>query len=373
MKRDKKKILVILLLTVFVAGLLAGRFLLQTKEVIADNLRFDEQELTIRAINKVLPATVSIIVYTEKDVLNVDLKTGEQIISKEKKALGSGTGFIITSDGLILTNKHVIDPINKDSEYKIVLNSGKQYYARFVDKDPLNDLAILKIYDKNLPVVELGNSNDLVVGTTVIAIGNVLGRYKNSATKGIISGLERFLTPSDLTSGKQENLDNVIQTDADINLGNSGGPLVNLKGQVVGINVAIDESGTGVGFAIPINDAKPVVKSIKEVGHIVRPKLGLHYVMLNPVIAEQNNLKMNKGAWVYSSVENDPAVEPLGPAEKAGIKNGDIILEVNGTKIEGKTTLVSVLQAFKPGNKIKLKIWREGKESLLMATLEEFK
>jgi serine protease Do len=356
----------ILMLAAFSAGTFNDRSL------SAVDLSMDEQELTVRAINKVVPATVTIIIYGQKNMLTYDLNTGEKATAAEKVAQGSGTGFLISSDGLIMTNKHVVEPMTKDKEFRIILNSGKKYYAQYIDSDPLNDLAILKIFDKNLPFIELGNSDDLEEGTTVIAIGNALGKYRNSATKGIVSGLGRSLTANDLATGKQDNLSNIIQTDAEINLGNSGGPLVNLKGQLVGINVAIDESGSAIGFAIPVNDAKPVIKSIKEIGKIVRPKLGLSYIMIDPVVAEENKLPLDYGAWVYTSDDAVSAVVSGSPADLAGVKDGDIIFEVNAIKIDGKKTLLSILQNYQPGSKIGLKIRRGEKTIVKVVELGKF-
>src|SRR5680860_744328 len=234
----------------------------------AGSLQFDEQEATIRAIKKVLPAVVSIIIYNEEEYVNVNLSTGQQTKETEKVKKGSGTGFLISADGLIITNKHVVNSAdNETAEYRIILNSGKQYYAQFIGKDPLNDLAILKIFDKNLPHVELGNSDNLEIGSTVIAIGNVLGLFQNSVTKGIVSGLGRSFEAGD-SNGNSILINNAIQTDAEINMGNSGGPLVDLNGQIVGINVARALGGKAIGFAIPINDARPVVNSVIEIGRI---------------------------------------------------------------------------------------------------------
>ncbi len=349
-----------------------GAGTMNSRSLSAVDLNMDEQQLTIQAINKVIPATVTIIVYGQKNVLTYDLNTKERSTTTEKVAQGSGTGFLISSDGLIMTNKHVVEPLMKDKEFRIILNSGKKYYAQYIDSDPLNDLAILKIFDKNLPFVELGNSDDLQVGTTVIAIGNALGRYRNSATKGIVSGLGRSLTANDLSTGKQDNLSNIIQTDAEINLGNSGGPLINLKGQLAGINVAIDESGSAIGFAIPVNDAKPVIRSVKEIGKIVRPKLGLSYVMIDPVVAEENKLSLDYGAWVYTGDDATSAIVSGSPADLAGIKDGDIIFEINAIKIDGKKTLLSVLQNYKPGSKIGLKIRRGDKTIVKVVELGKF-
>ena len=355
-------------------GMLFTFFQPNIRGLVADTLRLDDQEATIRAINKVIPAVVNIIVLDQQTTTIINLTTGEQTQKTEIVRKGSGTGFLISADGLILTNKHVVGAANeKTGQYKILLNSGKQYYAQLIGKDPINDLAVLKIFDKNLPYVQLGDSDQLSIGTTVIAIGNALGRYQNSATKGIVSGVGRNIEASDQSGNISEILDNVIQTDAEINPGNSGGPLVDLAGNIVGINVAIDQSGSAIGFAIPINDAKPVVKSVREIGRIVRPRLGVRYHMLTPELAQQLKLAKDSGAWISVNQDGTPSVLAGSPADKAGLKPGDIVTEINGIKLQGKATLISVIQKFKPGDRIGLKVFRDGKFINLIAVLDEFR
>jgi len=369
---------VILFCLIFVVGLAVGLFGVNyfqstVDKAVADNLRLDDQEATIRAINKIIPAVVSIIVYDQETIYILDLMTGQQTQQTSKVEKGSGTGFLISADGLILTNKHIANAGKEGTaEYRIILNSGKQYYAQLIGKDPLNDFAILKIFDKNLPYVNLGDSDKLQLGSTVMAIGNALGRYQNSVTKGIVSGIGRSLIASD-QAGNAEALDNILQTDAGINQGNSGGPLIDLLGNVVGINVAIDQGGSSIGFAIPINDARPVIKSVKEVGRIVRPRLGVRYIMLTPQIAQDNKLSQNSGAWIKKSQDGTPAILPGSPAEKGGILAGDIIIEINAIKIENKNTLISVINKYKPGNRIGLRIVRDGKIIVKIVVLDEFK
>jgi len=343
-------------------------------KVVADTLRLDDQEATIRAIKKVMPAVVSIIIMDKQTTTVINLNTGEQTQKTDTVQKGSGTGFLISADGLILTNKHVVSAGNeKTAEYRIILNSGKQYYAQLIGKDPINDLAVLKIFDKNLPYVALGDSDKLQIGSTVMTIGNALGRYQNSATKGMVSGLGRSIEASDQSGSISETLDNVIQTDAEINLGNSGGPLIDLEGNVIGVNVAIDQTGSSIGFAIPINDAKPVIKSVREIGRIVRPRLGIRYHMLTPELAQQLKLTKNSGAWITVTNDGTESVLKDSPADKAGLKPGDIIMEINGIKIEGKTTLISVIQKYKPGDKVGFRVFRDGKILILITTLDEFK
>ncbi len=346
---------------------------LNFRTAAAGKFQLDEQAATIMAIKKTMPAVVSIIVYDEESVVTYNVDTGDQTSEKQKVEKGEGTGFLISSDGLILTNKHVVEAADNEStaQYRVILNSGKQYYAQLIGKDPINDLAVIKIFDKNLPYVNLGDSDKLQIGTTVIAIGNALGRYQNSATKGIVSGLGRSIYASDQV-GNAESLDNVIQTDAQINLGNSGGPLINLDGNVVGINVAMDESGSSIGFAIPINDAKPVITSVKQSGMIIRPRLGISYVMITPELVQDKNLPRSNGALISSDGTN-PAVTPDSPADKAGLEEGDIIFEINGIKLEGKNTLLSVVQKYKPGDKIGLKVQRGNKVFIRTVVLDQFK
>lgn len=371
----KKYLLTLILIAVLGVGVAGGYFIRALLPgATADNLKLDDQEATVRAINKVMPAVVSIIIIDQQTAVTVNLKTGEQTQTQNKIRKGSGTGFLISADGLILTNKHVVSVANeKTAEYRVLLNSGKQYYAQLIGKDPINDLAVLKIFDKNLPSVQLGDSDKLQIGSSVVAIGNALGRYENSATKGIISGLGRSIEASDQSGNLSETLDNVLQTDAEINLGNSGGPLVDLEGNIVGINVAIDQSGSSIGFAIPVNDAKPIIKSVREIGRIVRPRLGVRYHMLTPPLATELKLPKDTGAWITVTQDGTPSVLSGSPADKAGIKPGDIVMEVNGIKLENKTTLLSIIQKYKPGDKIGLRVFRDGKIIILTAVLDEFR
>lgn len=368
----------IVILVVFIIGLAFGVFcsdFINSKIVktgIAEDLRLDDQEATIRAIQKVIPAVVNIIVYDYEEHILIDLTTGVQTVEKEKEQKGSGTGFLISDDGFIITNKHVINAGDDETaEYRIILNSGKKYYAQLIGRDAVKDLAVLKIFDKDLPFVELGDSDKLQIGTTVIAIGNALGRYQNSATKGIVSGTGRDLEASD-EFGNSEFLNNVIQVDAEINLGNSGGPLIDLYGKVVGINVAIDEAGSSLGFAIPINDASTVIKSVQERGRIVRPRLGVHYLMITPELELENDLARDTGALIVHLEDGSEGILLNSPADKGGLAEGDIIFEINAIKIEGKNNLFSIIQKYKPGDRIGLKIQRGEKVIIRIVTLDEF-
>lgn len=322
----------------------------------------EESNAIIDATNKVSPSVVSILT----------TQVYQDIFGRQYEASGAGTGFILTSDGLIVTNRHVVE--DQNSKYKVILADGTTYDAEIKSVDIINDFAVIKIDAKNLPVVELGNSADLSVGQWVVAVGNALGKYQNTVTVGVISAKDRQVTATDSTGGNSESLEGLLQTDAAINPGNSGGPLVNLKGQVIGINTAVASDAQGIGFAIPIDSVKSAIDSIKETGRIIRPYLGVRYVGVTKDIATQNNLSVDYGALVIrGSSFGQSAVVSGSPADKAGIKENDVILEVNGERVDSDHGLVSLVQEHNVGDKIDLKILSEGKEKTVSVTLEEAK
>lgn len=374
MKSYLKYILIwAIVVSLLVGGILAIGVFIMRQSVSADTLRLDDQEATIRAINRAAPAVVSINITETVDVVLDDPATGGTKIETQKVRRGAGSGFLISSDGLLLTNKHVAEAATTNkAEYKITLNSGKQYFAQLIGKDPVADLAVLKIFDKNLPFLELADSNALKVGTSVIAIGNALGRYDNSATKGIVSGLGRSVIAAG-NNGEEEILENVIQTDAQINFGNSGGPLVNLDGKVVGINVAKDEGGESLGFAIPVNQAKPIISSARSSGRIIRSRLGVRYQIITPELAEEKKLSRSSGALVIVGENNEAAIFEGSPAEAIGLREGDIIFEADGKKIDERLPLQSYISQFSPGKKIGLKIQRGKDIFTRILTLDELK
>lgn len=320
----------------------------------------EESNAIIDASEKVSPAVVSI----------ATTSVFQDIFGRSQESTGAGTGFIITNDGMIITNKHVVS--QEDTTYKVVLSDGTSYDATVTSKDSANDIAVLKIEANNLPVVELGDSSDLKVGQWVVAIGNALGKYQNTVTAGVISATNRKVE----TSGgfELESMDGLLQTDAAINAGNSGGPLINLAGQVIGINSAVAEGAQGIGFAIPINTAKTAIDSIKETGRIIRPYLGVRYVQITKDIADQNSLSYEYGALVArGNGIGQIAVVPGSPADKAGILENDILLEVEGTRIDEDNSLVSLIQKNKVGDEIELKVSSKGEEKTVKVILEEIK
>lgn len=333
-----------------------------------------QEEAVISTVNKASPAVVSVIISKDLPVLEQYWQQfGPFQIPQyrqkgtEKQEIGGGTGFIISSDGMILTNKHVAEDLEAD--YTVLTNDGKKFPAKILALDPLQDLAIMKIEGSNFPVVKLGDSDSLQIGQTVIAIGNALGEFRNTVSVGVISGLSRTITASG--GGQVETLEDVIQTDAAINPGNSGGPLLNLRGEVIGINTAMANDAQSIGFAIPINKAKKAIEQVKSRGKITYPFLGVRYLLITDDIQQENNLAVNYGAWVVKGDQGEVAVTPGSAAEKAGIKENDIILEFNGEKITFENSLAKIIQKFNPGDKVTLKILRSGQEKIIEVTLDE--
>jgi serine protease Do len=280
----------------------------------------------------------------------------------EKKEIGGGSGFFVSSDGLIVTNKHVVDQTN--AEYTVFTNDGKKHEAKVIARDPVLDIALIKIEGIGFPYLSLGNSDSLDVGQSVIAIGNALGEYRNTVSVGVVSGLARSITAGD-NSGNSEVLDHVIQTDAAINPGNSGGPLLNLEGEVIGVNVAIAEDSQNVGFALPINSVKGAINSVKLTGKIIRPYLGVRYVVIDAEMKDKNNLTVDYGVLVKAgATASGLAVIPGSPADKAGIVENDIILEIDGVKLDEKTSLASIIREKNVGQVINLKILHKGTEKM---------
>ena len=288
-----------------------------------------------------------------------------------KQEIGGGTGFIISPDGFIVTNKHVI--IDPEAEYTVLMNDGQKYPAKVLASDPVMDIAVLKIDAGNLPTVELGDSANLKVGQTAIAIGNALGEFRNTVSTGVVSGLARSVTASGAGIGSEQ-LVNVIQTDASINPGNSGGPLLNIAGQVIGINTAMAQGAQNIGFAIPINEVKSTIESVQKNGRIIRPWLGVRYVMINKATADANKLSVDYGAIIVRGQNpTDLAVIPGSPADKAGLEENDIILEINGQKIMEANPLANVVAKLKPSDVITLKVLHQSKEKTVKVKLEEMK
>ncbi len=352
-----------------------------------------KEEEVVRVVEKASPAVVSIVVTKDIPLFRSNggfpfdpfgffnspfggfenrIPRGQQEELKyEKRKVGGGTGFFVSEDGLIVTNKHVVEDI--DAEYTVLLGDEEEYSVDIIARHPVFDIAILKVVtqeDKKFPVLTLGSSDDIRVGQYALAIGNSLGEFSNSVSLGIISGLSRNLRASD-GRGNSESLNDIIQTDAAINPGNSGGPLLDINGNVIGVNVAVARGAENVGFALPINQVKKIVEQVKEKGEITVAFLGIRYVLINKEIQEKNRLTYDYGALVSrGETRTDLAVLPGSPADKVGIIENDIILEINGEKVTEKNDIRMILSKYSVGDKVKIKVLSKGNEKEIEITLE---
>lgn len=327
-----------------------------------------ESQLITQTVKDVGPSVVSV------SVANKSVSSGffgPESMTEES----AGTGFIISDDGVVVTNRHVV-PANT-TRVSITLSDGTELdnvevIGRTRSGDPL-DVAFLKINDtkgKKLSPIRLGDSSSVIVGERVIAIGNALGQFQNSVTSGIISGYGRNIEAGGGFGGA-ETLQNLFQTDAAVNQGNSGGPLVNIRGEVIGVNTAVAGGGAeNIGFAIPINDIKGLIESVLKTGKLQRPYLGVRYVAITDDLAAENNLNQKRGAYVVSSSPGEPAILPDSPADKAGLKEKDIITKVNDEQLDERNSLISLLSKRSVGDKVILTVIRENKTLQLEATLE---
>ncbi len=317
-----------------------------------------ESEAITEIARDVSPSVVSIAVETT---------TSSSFFYRDFVQEGAGTGVILTDDGLILTNRHVVP--EEVTNVSVILSDGTQYEdVEIVDRDAFNDVAFLKINGASgLIPAKLGDSSEVEVGNKAIAIGNALGQYENTVTSGIISGLGRPVVASD--GGSIDSLNNLFQTDASINPGNSGGPLVNINGEVIGINTAVAGDAENIGFAIPINDIKSAIDSVQEHGRIIKPYLGVRYISLTPDMAEALELDVDHGAYLFTA--NGSAIVAESPAEKAGLQDEDIIIKVNDVDVDSANNLSTLLSGYNVGDEVSLTVVREGEEITITATLEE--
>ena len=326
-----------------------------------------EGELISEITKTVGPSVVSISVTSET--------VGQSFFGPQSfESEGAGTGVIISEDGVVITNRHVIP--RGTTSVSITLSDGTklddvEVIGRTNDSDTL-DIAFLKIKDtkgKKLTVAKIGDSSTMEVGDRVIAIGNALGQFENTVTSGILSGYGRDIEAGDGTSMNLESLQNLFQTDAAINPGNSGGPLMNLTGEVIGINVAVADA-QNIGFAIPINDVKGLIACVQKNGKLERPYLGVRYVSLTDDSAYFYNLQTKRGAYIAPNQDGTVSVISGSPADKAGLKEKDIIIKINDVSIDEKNSLVSVLGRFAVGDIVKLTVIRDGKEMTVDVKLE---
>lgn len=335
----------------------------------------------IKIAKKVCPAVITIVVSKDlpkiegfymlpmggQDIIMPKIEKGEREMTK----IGGGSGFMVSKEGHILTSCHVVqDP---SAEYTIMIDPIKKYPAKVLARDPINDIAILKIEAKNIPYLNLGNSSKIQLGEEIIAVGNALGEFHDTVSSGIISGLSRFIQATNGMTNQTERLRGLIQTDAAINPGNSGGPLVNMKGDVIGINTAVVMGAQNIGFAIPINCAKKDLEEVKKYGKIKFPFLGIKYIIISKEMAEKNKLPVDYGALIVREMLGEEPILKGSAAERAGLKEFDIILEAKGEKVNVKNTLSHIFQKCEIGEEIELKVLRGKEEMTAKVTLEEKK
>lgn len=347
-----------------------------------------QEEAIIKTVKDVSPLVVSIIITKDLPVLEeffispfegFERFFGQPFDFKipryrqkgtEKKQVGGGTGFIVAEDGLVLTNKHVV--LDEAADYTILTNEGKMYPAKVLARDPFQDLAVLKIQNsdgRSFEAVKIGDSDKIQVGQTVVAIGNALGEFRNTVSVGVISGLERQVTATG--GGFTETIENLIQTDAAINRGNSGGPLLNLAGEVIGVNTAMAQGAENIGFAIPINTAKKDIEQVRKKGKISYPFLGVCWTQVTSELKEKAGLPVDYGALIQKGQGCEQAIAPGSAAEKVGLREGDIILEWDSEKLTPERSLGKIIQEHQPGDKVGLTVLRGEQEMFFEVALGE--
>ncbi len=337
-----------------VRGLLPSNLSVSKTPIERTKTIIQEENAVIDVVEKTSPSVVAIGV--SRRVIN----PFDPLALPKSENNTIGTGFVVSEKGVIVTNKHVVSDIG--IKFTVVSKDGQKYEVKKIYRDPVLDLALVQIDATGLKPMELGDSSKLKVGQVAIAIGNALGRFTNTVTTGVISGLGRRVIAGDLFSGSVESLDNLIQTDAAINPGNSGGPLLNSSGQVIGVNVATSEGAQNIGFAIPISAVKPIVDEFLANGKISRPFLGIRYRFISKDVAILNEVP--QGAFIQEVVED-------GPAQKAGVKEGDIITKINKQAIDSENKVAEIVSKSRTGNRLDLVIWRDGQQLNLTAAISE--
>jgi serine protease Do len=325
----------------------------------------NEESVVIDVVDKVSPSvvTVSIKIPAKKVLEFSPFGGGITQRIQESTPQDIGSGFIVSSDGLVITNKHVVE---SEGTYQVITQDGTEYEVKQINKDPSNDIAILKIDANNLKPIEIGDSTNLKVGQYVVAIGTALGEFRQTVTTGVISGLGRGITAGSAYEGYVERLDDVIQTDAAINPGNSGGPLLNSLGQVIGVNVAVAGGAQNIGFAIPINIIKQGLDQFNSTGKFAsKPYLGVEYQMISQRAAILNDVP--EGAYVLNVVNGSPAAN-------SGIQADDVITKFDGNELtdEAGKDLAARISEKKPGDKVQVTVWRNNEIKVLDVTLSEF-
>ena len=375
-----------------VAMVMSGAFGFQTsfsvEDIAADDEAMEsriielieEESATIAVVERVTPAVVSIVVKQERGALESSrgyryfspYSQSDALSDEEASELievSSGTGFFVTEDGFLLTNRHVVD--TEDASFFVVTSDDQEIEAELIDVDPYQDIAVLRVQGSGFATMTLSDSDTIRIGQTVIAIGNTLSEFRNTVTKGVVSGINRRVTAG--SAAQSEVIEEAIQTDAAINPGNSGGPLINLLGEVIGINTAVSYEGESIAFAIPINAAKRAINDVQTYGRIVRPWLGVRYVLVIPEEVGDSNLEYEIGAMVVDGDQpGEYAVFPGSPADASGIVEGDVIVSVNGIALTVEDALAKTLSIYHPEDIITLDILRGGVLESIEVTLAEY-
>ena len=323
---------------------------------------------SLESLEKEIPQELITLLSPDSEKLNIP---PEAVDSHGMVKIGSGSGFVVDPKGIILTNKHVV--ADKNAEYTVITNDGKKFKTEILARDPVDDVAIVKIVARDLPVLEIGDSSALDLGQPVLAIGNALGLFKNTVSSGIISGLARSIQAAVDPKSPVQEMRGLIQTDAAINPGNSGGPLVTTEGKVVGINTAVVFGAQNLSFAIPVNTAKRDLDDLKNHGRIKRPLLGLRYITVDENLKDKMKLPVGYGAIILGQGPLHGGIIPNSPAEKAGLKVKDIILEINNEKITPEKTIQDFLEDLAVGDVLRAKVLRGRKEFEVKITLVERK
>ncbi|HVW67312.1 MAG TPA: trypsin-like peptidase domain-containing protein [Candidatus Peribacteraceae bacterium] len=357
----------------------------QQQNTITPAIQTSSQNSVTSVVQKADPAVVSVIITKDLPVMqqyyqnvpfgfnspfSVQIPQMRQNGTQQQE-VGGGTAFFVSPDGLLMTNKHVVS--DTSASYTVLLNNGRKLDAKVVARDAANDIALLKVDGSNYPYLKLATSEP-VLGQSVVAIGNALGEFRNTVSVGVVSGLQRSITAGDPYAGNTEQLNSIIQTDAAINEGNSGGPLLDMNGNVIGMNSAVATDAQNIGFAIPDTDLSVALTSYEQNGRIVRPYLGVRYVPITAEIVQQDKLPVSQGDLVtHGETAADTAVVSGSPADKAGIKDGDIIEKIDGHDITDAFSLSEYVQSKKPGDTVTLTILRNDKQQTLQVTLAEWK
>ena len=357
----------LLFITVILIALVSFIFLIRYSETLQDlvlkgdveNSKEDgitltvtqEENVIINVVQDASPSVVSIA------VTQLTLKSGEGLVDEVSNI---GTGFVVDPNGIIITNQHVVS--DTSATYKVITNDGKEYEVVEILRDDSNDIAVLKIDATSLDSLELGDSDSLLVGQTVIAIGNPLGEYAGSVTTGVISGVNRSVTTSSGWFGSTTKVyEDVIQTDAAVNPGNSGGPLISTEGKVIGVNFATTSNADNISFALPINRVKQRLDEYRTYGKFIKPYIGISYRMISEYEAMYYK-DVVAGALVMN-------IDPQGPASSTDLARGDIITKIQGKEVN--QSFAYIIQSYKVGEKISLEVWNSGKSRTLEITLQE--